>query len=67
MNIQRENNEIIIRISDNIKNDDFKRLLDYIKYLEVTAESKAKQSKVDILAREVNTSWWSSNKDHILS
>jgi len=67
MTVQRENNEIIIRISDSVKKDDITRLISYIKYLEVTAGAKATQAEVDQLSREVNASWWSRNKDRILS
>ena len=67
MTVQRENNEIIIRISDSVKKDDITILISYIKYLEVTAGSKATQAEVDQLTREANASWWSRNKDRILS
>ncbi|MDG2449533.1 MAG: hypothetical protein P8M34_07835 [Saprospiraceae bacterium] len=67
MTIVRENNEIIIRIADNIKEDDVQNLMDYVKYLEATSKSKATQQEVDNLAKEVNQSWWLRNKERLLA
>jgi uncharacterized protein YdaL len=38
------------------------RLLDYLKYRELTSSSQAKQSDIDALAKEVNKNWWNNNK-----
>lgn len=70
MVIERENNDIIIRISDEEGNLDIKELqeiLDYIIYRRLISKSKATQDQIDELAREVNKSWWSENKDRFLS
>ena len=62
MFIERANNEIIIKVSTAINKSNLSRLIDYIKYLEATAKSKAKQNDVDKLANEVNASWWKKNR-----
>ncbi len=49
------NNEIKITVSSSIDNFGLQRIIDYLKYLEATSKSKAKQSAVDKLADEVNT------------
>ena len=70
MVIERENNDIIIRISDDEGNLDIKELqeiLDYIIYRRLVSKSKATQGQIDELAREVNKSWWAENKDRFLS
>jgi hypothetical protein len=46
----------------------FSRLvvIDYIRYQEVTSESKATQESVDKLAEKINNDWWERNKDTFL-
>ena len=39
---------------------------DYLKYLEATSKSKAKQSDVDKLADEINASWLKKNRDRFI-
>lgn len=40
--------------------------MDYLRYLEVTADSKAKQLDIDALAKEVNKNWWNNNKQRFI-
>jgi len=61
-----DNNTITITISKSIDKFGLQRLLDYIKYLEATSKSKAKQSDIDALADEVNASWWEANKSRFI-
>ena len=62
MLVERTNNEqIVITLSSTVDSFGLQRLIDYVKYLEATSKSKAKQSDVDKLADEVNASWWSKN------
>ncbi len=63
MLIERTNkNEITIKISSAVDSFGLQRIIDYLKYLEATAKSKARQSDVDKLADEVNSSWWKKNR-----
>jgi len=55
-------NKVTITLSSSIDSYGLQRLIDYVKYLEATAKSKAKQAEVDQLADEVNASWWTKNK-----
>ena len=55
------NNQIVITLSSSVDSFGLRRLVDYVKYLEATAKSKAKQSQIDKLADEVNTSMRSKN------
>ncbi|GDX46453.1 hypothetical protein LBMAG24_17810 [Bacteroidota bacterium] len=48
--------QITITVSSSLDSFGLQRLIDYIKYLEATSKTKAKQSDVDKLAYEVNTS-----------
>jgi hypothetical protein len=42
------------------------RLIDYVKYLEATSKSKAKQSDIDKLADQVNSGWWAKNSKRFI-
>jgi hypothetical protein len=54
--------QITITVSSSLDSFGLQRIIDYIKYLEATSKTKAKQSDVDKLADEVNTSWWERNR-----
>jgi len=60
------NNQIVITVSSTIDSFRLQRLIDYVKYLESTSKSKAKQSDVDALADEVNASWWKKNRKRFI-
>ena len=63
MLIERTNkNQITITVSSTVDSFGLQRLIDYVKYLEATSKSKAKQTDVDNLADEVNASWWNKNR-----
>ena len=60
------NNQIVITVSSSVDSFGLQRLIDYVKYLEATSKSKAKQSDVDKLADEVNASWWAKNRKRFI-
>lgn len=66
MIIERTNKEILIRIPNTVDIDDAQRIIDYIRYQELTSKSKASQKEVDNLAEEANQNWWKKNKDNFL-
>lgn len=66
MYIERTNNEIIIRLPSIINTEGLQRLVDFLTYKEITANSKAKQKDVDELASEVNRTWWTKNKKRFI-
>lgn len=66
MIIERTNNEILIRIPDTVDIDDAQRIIDYIRYQELTSKSKATQKEADNIAAEANENWWKENKDSFL-
>jgi hypothetical protein len=57
---------ITFTISADVDNFGLQRLLDYAKYLEATAKSKAKQADVDDMADKLNASWWKKNKKRFI-
>lgn len=67
MQIERKNkSEIVITLSSSVDSFGLQRLIDYLKYLELTSKSKAKQKSVDVLADEVNATWWEKNKSRFI-
>ena len=58
MVIERTMNEFIIRIPLTASVEKMQDLIDYLRYKELTATSDAKQSEVDLLAREINKSYF---------
>jgi hypothetical protein len=61
-----DNNKITITVSSSVDRFGLQRLIDYLKYLEATSSTKVKQSDVDKLADEVNSSWWEANKSRFI-
>lgn len=66
MVINREGNDIVIRISDKINPENLQRLIDYLIYNEQTINSEANQEEIDKLSSEINRDWWTKNKDRFL-
>jgi hypothetical protein len=66
MNIERTESEIVIRVSSKINTYGLQRLIDYLRYQELTSTSEAKQSDIDTLAKEVNKNWWEMNKQRFI-
>lgn len=66
MLIERTNNEVIIRLPSYVDTKGLQRLVDYLSYKEATAKSKAKQSDIDKLAKEVKKGWWKKNRSRFI-
>ncbi len=66
MVIERTNKEVIIRLPSNVDTKGLQRLVDYLTYKEATAKSKAKQSDVNALAKEVKKGWWANNRSRFV-
>ncbi|MEM1321963.1 MAG: hypothetical protein AAGG75_17005, partial [Bacteroidota bacterium] len=64
---QRQGGEIIIRIPDNVDIQSLQRLIDYLKYNDVSSKSNATQDDVDQLSSQVNKNWWKENKGRLLN
>jgi len=66
MLIERTNSEVIIRLSSNVDTEGLQRLLDFLSYKEATSESKAKQSDVDKLSKQIKKGWWNKNRSRLI-
>ncbi len=61
MTIERNSDEIIIRLPANIDTEGLQGLIDYLMYKEATASSKASQEDVAALVAETKKGWWNQN------
>lgn len=61
MKIEKKDNEILVRIPSNVDITGLQKILDYIKFREITSKSQASQEDIDALARESKKSWWERN------
>lgn len=66
MQIERTNNEILIRVAPSTDLTGLQRILDYIKFREIASKSKASQEEIDELAKESKSSWWEKNKSRFI-
>jgi hypothetical protein len=67
MQIQRTDNEILIRVSANTDITGLQRILDTIKFREIASKSKVTQEKIDALSSESKSTWWESNKSRFIN
>jgi len=61
-----ESDNIIITLPPTVDSFGLQKIIDYAKYLDATAGSKAKQSDADKLADEVNSDWWANNRKRFI-
>ena len=66
MLIERTRKEVIIRLPSNVDTNGLQRLVDYLTYKEATTGSKAKQTQVDLLVKEVKAGWWKKNRSRLI-
>jgi hypothetical protein len=65
MKVERTNNEVIIRLPGSMDISDLEEMVDYIRFKEITAKSKATQEQIDSLGKEVTKGRWESNKKRL--
>lgn len=66
MQIERTNNEIVIRVASDTDLTGLQRILDYVKFREIASKSKSTQEQIDELAKESKSSWWEKNKSRFI-
>ena len=62
MSIERTDSELIFKIPSNMDALEIQKIIDFFRYKEATARSKANQEEVDQIAEESKSSWWKENK-----
>lgn len=63
MTIQRTDTEVIITLPATVNVDSLQRVLNLLRYQEISVKSQVSQDQVDALASEVNKNWWVRNAD----
>jgi hypothetical protein len=63
MILERTKDEILIRLPANIEVSKLQSLLEYLQYLELTANSSAKESDISNLSKMANKSMWQKVKE----
>jgi hypothetical protein len=63
MIIERTEKEVLVRLPSDLDLSELQDMLDYLKYRELTAKSKATQEDADKLADEANASIWKKYKE----
>lgn len=66
MQIEKTNNEILIRVSSGTDLIGLQRILDYLKFREIASKSRASQEQIDTLSSETKSSWWKKNKSRFV-
>ena len=66
MEIERTNNEILIRVSSETDLIGLQRILDYVKFRVVASKSKASQKQIDEFSSEFKSTWWNKNKSRFV-
>jgi hypothetical protein len=66
MHIERINNEIVIRISENIEPELLQEFFDYIKAKSTLLKSQATEEDVEKISNQINKSWWAENNSRVL-
>ena len=62
MILERTKDEIVVRLPANVDLTELQNMLDFLRYKELTTQSKANQTDVDELAGFVNKSIWNNVK-----
>ncbi len=66
MQIERTNDEILIRLPADVDIVGLQRILDYLNFREIASKSKATQNQIDALAKTSKVSWWTKNKSRLI-
>jgi hypothetical protein len=66
MIIERNKDEVIIRLPASVNTDDLQEFIDYARYKELTSKSTATQEDIDALAEEINKEWWTQNRHRFI-
>jgi hypothetical protein len=66
MLVERTTKEVIIRLPLSVDTEDLQDFLNYARYKELTAEFKVAQKDADKLADQVNSKWWTKNRNKLI-
>lgn len=62
MVIEKNKNEIVIRVPNNFETEYLQKLLDYLSYKSTIAKSNASDHDIKLLSDEIKNDWWQANR-----
>jgi hypothetical protein len=66
MVIEKNQNEIVIRVPNNFETEYLQKLLDYLSYKDTIAKSNATDQDINQLSEEIKGDWWQANKANFI-
>lgn len=67
MVVERQDNEIIIRLPESLLDmREIQRLVDYFRFIESNSQNQGTEEQAAELAKEVDAKWWKENKHRFL-
>jgi len=66
MIVERKNNEVIVKLDGSLDVDSLQQTLNYLRYLELGAKSKASEEQIDQLVKDVKKGWWKNCRDKFI-
>lgn len=66
MILERQNNEIVIRIQERVDINVLQNFIDYLKIKSIISKSKASEDNIENISKEINSSWWNKNKSRLI-
>lgn len=66
MQIERTEDEIVIRVPSGTDIVGLQRIIDYLQYREIASKSRASQEQIDALSSASKSAWWDDNKSRFL-
>lgn len=67
MIIERQNEDIVIRLNASLINmDEVQKLTSYFRFIESNAQNNGTEEQAAELAREVHSAWWAKNRSRFI-
>ena len=66
MIVERQKNEIIIRIPEKIDPKGLQSFIDYLRVKTIMSKSRASKSDVSRIAGDIKKSWWKKNRSRFV-
>ncbi len=66
MIIERTDKEVIFRLPADMNIEGLQRVFDYLRFRELTNDSKATSEEANSLADESKQAWWAENKSRFI-
>lgn len=66
MIVERQKNELVIRIPEKIDPDSLQSFIDYLRVKTIVSKSRASKSDVARISGEIKKSWWKKNRSRFV-